>query len=397
MNQIRTLITVISIFILTILTIESCRKCTEPEFIGTDIETKFVLKGTVYDNLGKVPLSGYNVEIVKPSGETQNISLSSSPEFLLENITDGSYKITVSKDGYLIETNEIEVDLPSDENSSLDITTEFFLTKAGPTVTVSPEEAVVIAVQNTTNTSVAEDQVTVEENITVVSIPAKAVDTPVEITVTNEPTPISNNKIEPIGGKLALKTIDFQPEGLVFNEDIEVEIYVGDLNINAENASDFVLGFYNKTTNTWEKAPLTFVSRGYKKARAKLRHFSKWRIVDDEVTCTTTDPTWEDDEERKGGWGETYTITLTKTANILTEEAQKYFGKIEESIILSVTKTYTNNVKPKINERWIVRPRWKVVEVFVSKNGESNTYIAPTGTIEWRADSEFHKSGTIGK
>ena len=202
--------------------------------------------------------------------QMRQINIASSGELTLnvKGKPDGELKVAFTKAGYINEDVTVDVER-EDENVDWSATTVVLMTEANEPVAVSPTE---------------EKEVEVEESDASVVFPEGCVAEAKEITITETPAAAEvaeeSGEVEIVEGKVALKSFDFQPDGLVFEENKPMEITFP----IPSGTGDLVLA--NFEDGKWTERDV--VNNGDGTGTATVPHFSAWHLAEKNITWTET-------------------------------------------------------------------------------------------------------------
>ena len=178
---------------------------------------------------------------------------------LVQNGGIEDIEITVTKEGYLQHNFDFSIN-PTLNKGVLYYKRNIILAKRQPTVVVD------------NNGGIIKDH----SGKFSLYVPKDALNRSVNISATQIPTLLKAGILEPMAKRLPLKTFRFEPDGLVFDKEVQVKIDISDISELYE--SDIYLGYLHEGTGEWEMKKGTISPDG-NTASFEINHFSEWSIV----------------------------------------------------------------------------------------------------------------------
>ncbi|TKG95362.1 hypothetical protein EYV94_07920 [Puteibacter caeruleilacunae] len=351
-------------FVATLGTFQGCKKSVSPVPYYVPEAAHTVTITVKEDKDGKPALGGVSAAVTYPGESSPKNEPVGSNGVLNLNVKekqDGLLKIAFTKDGFI--ESDAEVTIQRD-NKNADWTFEsvVLMTEANDPVVVTPSE---------------EKQVDVEESEATAVFPVGSVAKEENITITETPTAVEvaeeSGEVEVVEGKVPLRTFNFQPDGLVFTEDKEMEISFPIPDV----AGDLKLSTFKD--GAWEEVDVEKSVDGTT-GTAKVPHFSDWHLT--EPITWTTSKKWS-----------TWT-TLTGQVN---KDFTPNFNKTVTFAVGGDNVSYTFDVD---GQEYAKRADHKVeiqvrYEIFVLTPSVGSPIESVTGVVDW-SEAEYKFVGHSG-
>lgn len=213
-------------------------------------------------------LTDYTVNVNGPVPFTGTVNAES---FVLENITDGTYTVTVSKTGFIGQTKSITITVPTDNTADNAEAIDLFMTQSSTPVTVDNATGGTVSVPAVGSGTGGIGTTTASLNIPAGAITGTGT---TDISVTAVPEDPENLQTSTNG--TAVTSFVFEPDGLTFSSPVTVTIPLDATELVGTNS---VLEYVNANGQpTGETVPVTIASDG-STGTAQITHFSVWRLV----------------------------------------------------------------------------------------------------------------------
>ncbi len=200
-----------------------------------------------------------NCNVVVDNGTSCSSFFAESDTIDISLIQDGDFEVAVTKDGYLQHNFDISIK-PTLNKGVLYYKRNIILAKRQSVVTIDKNGGIIKDHSGKFSLSVPKGALSKSENISATEIP----------------TLLKAGILEPLAKRLPLKTFHFEPDGLVFSKEVQVEVDISDISKLFE--SDIYLGYYHEDVCEWELKKGTISPDG-NSATFGIDHFSEWSIV----------------------------------------------------------------------------------------------------------------------
>jgi len=273
----------------SIFAINSCKKNVGPTDLLADpiIVPKSTLEISVLDATSKDSVAGFTVAITDPKGKLTTVTV--DKKYTFNNVTEsGNYTVIVSKTGFLTENKVINVALVA--NSSMFIPSSILLAKAAAPVVVDSKLGGQIAIQASLDNPTAKPAAKLAMDPgTVVMLNGVAVASP-SIAATYVPSSSFVDKSGamqatdlPKTGSVALKSMNFQPDGMTFSKPLKISLYVGDVlaGLTGTDLDEAKAGITFDNVHAdgkVEAVPVTSFNAAGDTAYFFITHFSTWEL-----------------------------------------------------------------------------------------------------------------------
>lgn len=318
------------------------------------------------------PLPGFDIEISGPtSASASNVSGS---VYRFEDLEDGVYTIVVTLDDYIEGEITIEVELPEERTAEVTYETSLTLVKKAEPVVINNNE------DNEVETAPSDDPEAEEDEKTVMRIPANSIpesaldeDGNVQIRVTRS-TP--NDVTSDEGGGTVTDNFTLEPDGMVLNNEIEMEIPV-----NAIPGVNYVLQPGNipltavASKTAQQTGPLAN-QRTTTRYKSLITEFRRYRVVADisvEKQLFHSEPIQVGEDApcgQNGQWTYVMPYIVNGNLNTLPEEARKILQHLRK--LENESKTFNPSRQNSV-------PEYKLRAL--AQNGGFNYRLIQNGSV----------------
>ena len=286
-NRLFNLVMIVVFTLSSVSTFTSCKKNIGPD----NPEAPPVLDGTrqIVINAKQFNLqsiSDYTLKITGPENSTVNPS---GQSYVLSNIKNGNYTISLSKNGYIGMTKVVHVELPTDNTVTWKYSVDLYLVK----------KSTPVAINNATGGTITLPATGMGPNgtngkPTIITIPAGAISGTgtTEIAVTLIPVDPSAAFSQTVNGGTGSVSFYCEPEGLTFNVPVTISI---PMDIPASIATAVPYHFARKSGNV-STGDLSFSGEQFlmnvnpdgSTADVQIIKCSYWQVVGDYTISETT-------------------------------------------------------------------------------------------------------------
>ena len=243
-----------------LLSLTQCKKVGTSDWPEPNPETLNELKIAVYDGTQGDLLSDLNVTVIYPDGIMEDF-ISESGKLTLEGNQVGTYIVTASKNGYLAQSNVIEVEQTPEDIIAV-TKQNFYLNQLGETATVSTG-VTKVTIESDFNTEAT------------ITFPEGAVASNTDVTTTYVPAPAKFGEFVVLGERAIQSGFNFSPD-MEFPADakpiLEVPVTIQSV---IDGESPLLLGSFNENTQEWEIIEGQ-LNADRTMATFEMPHFSIW-------------------------------------------------------------------------------------------------------------------------
>ena len=241
----------------------SCKEDVDPLFTADISDVDYLVTVEVVNSASKANLSGVTATITYPDKTQKTTTLSDGTLSIdMDNREDGELILQFDKKNFVSISDIITVDRSQvDEGSACVFLTTVMLTEINDSFKVIAGDEKTVSVSGSDATvKFPENCLTSDADISITETPSA--DELVEV----------GNKLNLIGGRIALKSFNFLPEGQTFEEAIEVTFSIPDTDKDLEFAN--FVDPDNDGNGVLES--VSVVKNGDGTGTAKITHFSNW-------------------------------------------------------------------------------------------------------------------------
>jgi len=358
----------------------NCKKVGPSEWPSPGSSIESLLKVQVLDNdgIGTNPVTGYDLNIFYPDGSVKEFK-NHTGTIVLEKIPGGSYKLEVSKTGYITVNKTIEIEIPALEDRINTVyLSPVYLSKVGNSTTVG-----------------ATGQSVLVSNI--IDTPASFIFGPNSVSQNTDFTitlirPTSQYGIlELIGNEVPLLSYQISPD-MNFQAGNEPVIQLPVNLPTVNNGQPVFFGNYNENTQEWTKVQ-GVLNSNKTMAEFTMPHFSTWNLLTGYIVqpagigWTPWIFVTESDECSKGASGTFYYIeNLDVTVSDIFGFNSGYQVKVSTPVSVGPVKFYSSKIYG--------RCQLNFFNIYDSEGNFIVSFNIPASPIQWRVDTYYcHDQG----
>lgn len=358
----------------------NCKKVGPSEWPSPGSNIESLLKVQVFDNdgLGTNPISGFNFKLTFPDGSVKEYS-NYTGTIILEKIPDGSYKLEISKQGYISVSKIINIDLPAIEDKINSVyLSPVYLSKLGESVEVSTSgESVLVPniSQSPTNFVFAPNSVPQATSFSISLI---------------RPT-TGYGVLDLIGNEIPMLSYQIDPSMTFANgSEPVVQIPINLPTVN--NGGSIFLGNYNEDTKQWTKVEGE-LNGDRTMAEFSMPHFSVWSLLTGYIVQPAGEgwTPWvfvsESDQCGQGASGVFYFVqNLDNTVSNIFGYNSGYQVKVTTPVSVGPIQFYSSKIYG--------RCKLSFFNIYDNAGNFIISFSIPSSPIQWKVDTYYcHDQG----